>query len=79
MIAFPKKSPEEIWTTIIRPAFDRGTEKGAEKVRKGKATKPETGKGSKSGEPVPSEGTPEGFEKWPLEKRREWFKKKGVV
>ena len=68
----PTKSPKELWEENFLPAIDAFVKSKAGK----KAGKPETGKGSMSGEPITELG--EEFNKLPLEKRRAYFKKRGL-
>ena len=68
----PTKSPKELWEENFLPAIDAFVKSKAGK----KAGQPETGKGSMSGEPIAELG--EEFNKLPLEKRRAYFKKRGL-
>lgn len=76
MRTHPRKSPEYLWDKYLKPAYDRGFEEGGQKLRGQNATRPESGKGSKTGEPT--DEYPDDFNQWPLAKRKAWFKKKGL-
>ena len=68
----PAKSPKELWEENFLPVIEAfGKSKAGRK-----AGQPETGKGSMSGEPITELG--EEFNRLPLEKRRAYFKKRGL-
>jgi len=77
MRANPRKSAEQLYERHLKPAYNRGVDAGANKLRKQKSAKPETGKGSKTGEPTGE--FPDGFNSWSLDKRKAYFKRKGIT
>lgn len=71
------KSPKEIYDANFKPIEERASKAKAEKISQQKADQPETGKGSITKDPSTS-ALGDDFNKLPLEKRREAFKKMGL-
>ena len=67
----PRKSYETLWQENFA-AFYEGDDKKAKKK-----SQPETGKGAVVSD-MPTGELPEKFNSWPLEKRQQWFKTKGI-
>lgn len=72
----PTSSYSEIWDKYFKSAYEEGAKAQIDKLRKEKEVQPETGKGNISSEFTTELG--EEFNKLPVSKRKEAFKKMGL-
>lgn len=77
MSANPSKSLSELDNLFLRPIRERVATESIEKLHKQKSAQVEKGKGSKTQEPT-SSNLPDDFDKWPIDKRKAYFKKVGL-